>query len=196
MKYMPKSIAFYPSAAIFKAFPLDMSQFENLFSSTRIPRLGCDEIKKFKNSKHILVLRKGELFTFDVIDENNNFKSPEYIYTCIKNIWERKIETGDQVGIFTSEDRDKWATVRQKLIDLDSKNKENIDRADSALFALCLDDVEFDQDLVGHAHNFLHGNPERNLNSKTILNRWFDKSFSICFTKDGHAGMSYLISFR
>lgn len=190
MKYMPRSIAFYPSALLFKAFPLDMSQFSNLFSSTRIPRLGIDEIKKFNNSKHLAVMRKGEIFSFDVLDENNNYKSPDHIYTCIKNICDRKIESkGNHLGIFTAENRDKWATVRQKLIELDAKNKENIELIDSALFVLCLDDVEFDQDLIGHAHNFLHGNPERNLNSKTILNRWFDKSFSLIFSKDGHCGM-------
>lgn len=189
MKYMPRSIAFYPSAALFKAFPLDMSQFGNLFSSTRIPRPGLDEIKKFHNSKHLAVMRKGEVFSFDVLDENGRFKSPEHIYTCIKNICDRKIESnGNQIGIFTVENRDKWAAVRQKLVELDAKNKEHIDRIDSALFVLCLDDCEFDQDLIGHAHNFLHGNPERKLDANTTLNRWFDKSFSLIFSKDGHCG--------
>jgi len=192
MKYMPKSIAFYPSAALYKAFPLDMSQYGNLFSSTRIPRPGMDELKRFNNSKHLVVMRKGELFSFDVLDENNDFKSPEYIYTCIKNICDRKIDSkGNHVAIFTTEDRDKWAHVRQRLIDLDAKNKTNIDRIDSALFVVCLDDCEFDQDLLGHAHNFLHGNPERDLNKKTVLNRWFDKSFQMMFTKDGHAGINF-----
>ena len=190
MRYMPRSIAFYPSAVLFKAFPLDMSQYGNLFSSTRIPKLGMDEIKKFQNSRHLVVMRKGEVFSFDVLDENNNFKSPEHIYTCIKNICDRKIDsTGNHAGIFTTENRDKWAQVRQKLIELDAKNREHIERIDSALFVLCLDDCEFDQDLIGHAHNFLHGNSERDLNKRPVLNRWFDKSFSIMFTKDGHAGI-------
>jgi len=192
IKYMPKSIAFYPSAALFKAFPLDMSQYDNLFSSTRIPKEQKDEIKKFNNSKHIAILKKGEFFSLDVLDSNNNFKSPEHIFTCIKNICERKIESNsNNVGIFTTENRDQWAKIRKKLIDLDSKNKENIDRIDSALFVVCLDSCEFDQDLVEHAHNFLHGNPIRKLDRKPICNRWFDKSISLIFTKDGHAALTF-----
>lgn len=36
-RMIPSSIAFY-GAYMYKAFPLDMSQYKNLFNSTRIPR--------------------------------------------------------------------------------------------------------------------------------------------------------------
>ena len=35
---LPKSISFYGAAGLYKAYALDMSQFPNLFNSTRIPR--------------------------------------------------------------------------------------------------------------------------------------------------------------
>ena len=34
---IPSSIAFY-GAYMYKAFPLDMSQYKNIFNSTRVPR--------------------------------------------------------------------------------------------------------------------------------------------------------------
>lgn len=61
---------------MFKAFPLDMSQFGNLFSSTRIPRPGKDELQKFPDSQHIVVLRNGHFYAFDVLDgDGKNFMS-------------------------------------------------------------------------------------------------------------------------
>lgn len=64
---MPKPIAWY-GAYLFKAFPLDMSQFNNLFNSTRIPRLGKDKIAAYPEARHIVVLRNGYFYVFDAID--------------------------------------------------------------------------------------------------------------------------------
>ena len=44
-----------------------MSQYENLFSSTRIPRKGKDELKKFPASRHMVVQRGADFWKVQAI---------------------------------------------------------------------------------------------------------------------------------
>lgn len=57
-------------AYLFKAFPLDISQFVGLFGATRIPLLNKDKIFRDLNSKHVLVQKGGNFYTFDVFDSD------------------------------------------------------------------------------------------------------------------------------
>lgn len=50
-----------------------MIQYTNLFNSTRIPEIGKDRIYQDKNQRHIVVMKKGNVYTFDVINENGSF---------------------------------------------------------------------------------------------------------------------------
>lgn len=65
----PEMFAWYASY-LFKAFPLDMSQYKNLMNSTRIPKVGKDEIRQDSSGRHIVVIKNGNLYTFDVFDKN------------------------------------------------------------------------------------------------------------------------------
>lgn len=188
ISWTPDAIATYVSFA-FKAFPLDMSQYKNLFNSTRIPKLGKDEIQKFdpKSNRHVLVLKNGEFYIFDIFDQDGNLNSPEYIYANLEFICNQKKGNQPSITELTTASRDFWAKERDHLISLSEKNRDNLQKLDSSLFALCLDDVAYEphQEIEG-AHNFLHGH-----NSKEPLNRWFDKSFSLIVTKDGHAAINF-----
>lgn len=191
----PARIAWYVSAA-FKAFPLDMSQYGSLFNSTRIPRKSKDTLEKFPDTKHIVVLCRGHFYTFDVLDDNGDIKAPEKIYSAIKHIWETTDNYDENsISVLTTLKRDDWAMHREKLIS-NKENAENLQKIDSAIFVVCLDnDIEFqslkDKDpRILHSHNFLHGclltgPPQR------PLNRWFDKSFSMIFTKDGQGAINF-----
>lgn len=188
MSMTPDVIATYVSFA-FKAFPLDMSQYKNLFNSTRIPKLRRDEIVKFdaKAHRHMLVIKNGQFYTFDVLDQNGDLNSPEYIYANLHYIASHKNVDSPSITELTTAERDFWANEREYLTNLSEKNKSNLNRIDSAIFALCLDDVTFEpEQILDGAHNFLHGS-----NPKGNLNRWFDKSFSLIVTKDGHAGINF-----
>lgn len=190
MAMTPQAIATYVSFA-FKAFPLDMSQYKNLFNSTRIPRKGKDEIFKSdpKTNRHVLVIKNGQLYTFDILDQNGNLNTPEYIYANLHHIANQPKPDPGFMSIteLTTSERNFWAAEREHLVNLSEKNKKNLSRLDSAVFALCLDDATFEQHQeVEGAHNFLHGS-----NSKGPLNRWFDKSFSLIITKDGHASINF-----
>ena len=55
-----------------KAFPLDMSQYGSLFNSTRLPRVGKDELISYTDStitNHVLVLHKGHVYKLKCIDD-------------------------------------------------------------------------------------------------------------------------------
>lgn len=53
-----------------QAFPLDMSQYSSLFNATRIPETGKDRLARFDNAKHVLVMRGGHFYVFDVFDKD------------------------------------------------------------------------------------------------------------------------------
>lgn len=58
---------------MFQAYPLDMSQYKHLFNTTRIPQLDKDYIKHSPGKKHIVVMRKGHFYTFDVLDKDGEY---------------------------------------------------------------------------------------------------------------------------
>lgn len=187
----PDAIATYVSF-LFKAFPLDMSQYKNLFNSTRIPRKSKDEILKSdpRTNRHIVVIKNGQFFSFDILDENGDIKSPDSIYANLNYIAQ---QTTPQAGFLsiaelTSANRDFWAQEHEYLVQLTEKNNKNMKVIDSGIFILCLDDVTYDDESqkLDAAHNFLHGS-----NPTGPLNRWFDKSISMIVTRDGHAAINF-----
>lgn len=85
------------------------------------------------------------------------------------------------LGAFTSENRATWASLRTKLIDLG--NTSQLEKIDSALFCLCLDEGKLDsENSIPMVKQLLYGN---------ITNRWFDKSLSVIVTSDGTAGINF-----
>ena len=70
-RFLPSSLSWY-GAYLFKAFPLDMSQYNRLFNSTRVPMKIKDELHSYPDDRHIAVLRNGHFFTFDLINEDGN----------------------------------------------------------------------------------------------------------------------------
>ncbi|XP_054722651.1 carnitine O-palmitoyltransferase 2, mitochondrial-like [Uloborus diversus] len=180
MRLMPRKFAWY-GAYLFKAFPLDMSQFNNLFNSTRIPRVGKDEIQVFPEARHVIVLRNGHFYTFDVLDGDGNIMPPAYIFSLMSYILTDSCPPPSHpISYLTTENRDTWAEARNHLEKLG--NAEQLKLIDSAIFVLSLDDESLQEDLVKSAHHMLHG---------PAYNRWFDKSFTLIITKDGKAAINF-----
>lgn len=180
VRLLPKSVSFY-GAYLFKAFPLDMSQFQNLFSSTRIPKLGKDILYRTDSARHMLVVRNGNFYVFDVLDKQGNILPGEHVLACVQHVLNDKAAKPEHpLGYLTTENRDTWATLREHLVS-DPGNREQLDILDTALFSLVLEDTQpaRNEDL---AHTFLHGDG---------ANRWFDKSFSLILTPDGTAAINF-----
>ncbi|KAL7647982.1 UNVERIFIED_CONTAM: hypothetical protein RMT77_001598 [Armadillidium vulgare] len=180
-KWVPSALASYAAYA-FKAFPLDMSQFKNLFHSTRIPRQGKDKIQDFPDAKHMLMMKNGNFYVFDILDKDGNIMPPSHIHACVSYIYNDKSPFPEfPVGILTSENRDVWATMRNELIQ--AGNEEALMLIDSAAFNIVLDDtsnVKDDPDVW--YRTFLCGKGG---------NRWFDKSFSLIITESGVTALNF-----
>ncbi|KAF5300377.1 hypothetical protein FQR65_LT00998 [Abscondita terminalis] len=178
---VPSVLSWYSSYLLFNAYPLDMSQYASLFSTTRIPEIGKDRLYHAEGARHILVQYKGNFFIVNVLDESFNILPPENIFGSIKYILENtKVPCEFPVGVLTTLNRDEWAKIRNNLINLG--NEDTIRMIDSALFNICLDDNEYAEDTKVICKEFLHSDGK---------NRWFDKSLSVIVSKYGKAGINF-----
>lgn len=177
-RLIPSRFSWY-GAYLFKAFPLDMSQYKNIFNTTRIPKLEKDVIFHDPSAKHLVVLRKGHFYAFDVLDEDS-ICNPRKIAACLKAILEDdRPPNKHPVGVLTTLERDQWAQARLHLVE--TGNQEILKKIDSAIFILALDDeiIDTDKKVV---RTYLHADG---------TNRWFDKSFSLIVSKDTYSGINF-----
>ncbi|XP_030372411.1 carnitine O-palmitoyltransferase 2, mitochondrial [Scaptodrosophila lebanonensis] len=188
MSVAPKAFATYASYA-FKAFPLDMSQYNQLFGTSRIPRIGKDELVQSPNSKHILVMRRGYMYAVNVLDSSGYIESPSVILGRLQAVLKQDAErepTDVPLGVLTTAQRDEWARARAHFVS-SSKNADLLEReVDSALFCVCLDSAEdgvFDEaNQVPLLKHLLAGKAQ---------NRWFDKSISLLICADGTTAVNF-----
>lgn len=181
MKF-PSFIATYV-AYYYKAYPLDMSQYQGLFGATRVPKRDKDEIERFKNMKHVLVMMDGDFYTIDVLDSNGNIRDPEFIYSQVKYLMTMKgAPSENPLGALTSQNRRVWSAARNHLL-TSSKNADSLKAIDSALFCINLDDS---------THDALNPVPKiRNFLFDECKNRWYDKSLSVIIDKSGTTGINF-----
>eukprot|EP00002_Diphylleia_rotans_P020437 TRINITY_DN3965_c0_g1_i1.p1 TRINITY_DN3965_c0_g1~~TRINITY_DN3965_c0_g1_i1.p1 ORF type:complete len:661 (+),score=166.79 TRINITY_DN3965_c0_g1_i1:47-2029(+) len=182
VNFLPKQIAYYAAYAV-ESYPLDMSQYPKLFSSTRIPKLCRDDIKiPTSPSKHIVVMSKNRFFTIDAVSKNGEWKTEAELENDILGVLKKtESSSGPALGVLTTEDRDVWATARQHL-ESNPKNAASLNTIDTALFVVCLDDSKAPTTDEECVKAFLHGDAR---------NRWFDKSFSIVVSKNGTSAVNF-----
>ncbi|XP_015112727.1 carnitine O-palmitoyltransferase 2, mitochondrial [Diachasma alloeum] len=177
---LPSRIATY-GAYLFKAFPLDMSQFNHLFGTTRIPEIEKDRITSDPNARHVLVIRRGHLYTFDILNEDGSIRSPHEIASCVNTILhDPRAPSLCPIGILTTTERNQWARNRQHLVNLG--NADVFKKIDTATFLLALDDDLVDEDINVLLRDFLHADG---------TNRWFDKSFTLIVTGKGWTAINF-----
>ena len=189
IRYVPKSLSWY-GAYLAKAFPLDMRQYPYLFQSTRVPKRGKDENRRYPDSKHIVVIHKGHFYSIDAMDNNGDMLDGGVIKSSLAQILEDPREVNfNSIGYFTSMNRDSWADIRDEL---ESLNPELIHKIDSSMFVLCLDEYDVAkrapgteinvEDAIPLIKNGLHGE---------AYNRWFDKCFNMIVTKNGKGSIHF-----
>ncbi|XP_046962090.1 carnitine O-palmitoyltransferase 2, mitochondrial [Vanessa cardui] len=177
---LPESLSWY-GAYLFKAFPLDMSQFDGLFNATRLPLLNKDKIYKDPTCNHVVVQKNGNFYIFDVLDSDGNILSPsDFLGNLSKIINDNSPKPTHPLGILTTQNRNEWAKQRKHLEE--TGNHEVLRKIDSAIFNLVLDDFVIEDNKHRILTQFLHADG---------LNRWFDKSFSMIVTKDGVSGINF-----
>ncbi|XP_071784291.1 carnitine O-palmitoyltransferase 2, mitochondrial-like [Asterias amurensis] len=178
---MPKSIASY-YAILNKAFPLDMSQYFRLFNSSRIPLPVRDDFVTDPSARHVLVVRNGHFFTFDVLDTDGNILPPSVIHANIRYILQDPSTPSENpLGYLTSENRDTWAGLRKHLADSSAANVESLRLIDTAMLCVCLDEASPDTP-ESMTRLMLYGDAS---------NRWFDKSIQVILCKNGMMGVNF-----
>nr|CAB3233598.1 carnitine O-palmitoyltransferase 2, mitochondrial [Phallusia mammillata] len=182
VKYLPNTLKLrYIPMALNGAFPLDMSQFENLLNATRIPCQDKDELRTYPKSRHIVAVRNGHFYKVEVKDLSGRTHSPAQIKASIHRILQdKRPHNEDSVAYMTTTDRNTWASIRDHL--LDTGNMNSLADVDSAIFCMVLDDTKVEDDTESYNSTFLHGDG---------ASRWFDKSFSLIVSSNGEVGLNF-----
>ncbi|RDX41798.1 acyltransferase ChoActase/COT/CPT [Lentinus brumalis] len=180
-----------------RGIPLDMDQYSRLFGTARIPtERGC-KMEVHSEARHVVVLRRGQFYWFDVLDaENRPVLTEREILRNLQAI----VSDADQmpiqevarnsIGVLSTENRKVWSTLRKALI-CNKNNESCLDVVDNALFVVCLDDAS-PENLAELCDNFLCGTYELKggIQIGTCTNRWYDK-LQIIVCADGAAGINF-----
>uniref|UniRef100_A0A8D0HQR9 Peroxisomal carnitine O-octanoyltransferase n=2 Tax=Sphenodon punctatus TaxID=8508 RepID=A0A8D0HQR9_SPHPU len=170
--------------------PLDMNQFRVLFCTCKIPGVTKDSIGSYFRTEsegecpsHLIVLCRGRFFAFDAVHDGHILSPPE-IYRQLAYIQKRCHNEPDGPGLaaLTSDERTLWAKTREYLINLDPKNLSLLEKIQSSLFAVCLDDtspLSTPNDYTQILKKSLGGDP-------TV--RWGDKSYNCIIFSNGTLG--------
>jgi len=163
-----------------KKLPMAMSSYEWMFNCCRIPAKGADYPVKYpaKDNTHILVVRKNQFFK---VPHHHNGKqlSTQELEQQFKRVYEMA-QKQPAVGIFTTENRDNWAEMRDRLINANPANKSVLATIESASFMVCLDDAT-PITLHERSHQYWHGDGS---------NRWFDKPLQFIVNDNGTSGFN------
>ena len=182
---------------VWRQKPLCMSQFRRFFGTARIPREEEDEVVTNYESQHIVVLSRGQFYTFNVLSKDGGLAvSEREIGNNLRAIMEDSAQTLAQnlsagaLGALTTETRKAWARARAQL-QASRVNRDYLDMVDSALFIVCLDDFS-PSDATSSAENMLHGTYEIDggFQRGTLLNRWYDK-MQLIVCENGVAGVNF-----
>ncbi|BGP28109.1 carnitine O-acetyltransferase [Rhodotorula toruloides] len=181
----------------FRGTPLDMSQYTKLFGTSRIPtKTGC-KMQIDPESRHIVVLARGQLYWFDVLDSKNRTAMTER--ALLANLTAIAADAGrtppnqvaqSALGVLTTERRTIWAHHRTHLMQNDG-NAMCLDVVDKALFVVCLDDTS-PETPSEMCTNMLCGTYklEKGVQVGTCTNRWYDK-LQIIVAANGAAGVNF-----
>ena len=156
------------------------------------------------DSRHIVVLRRGQFCTFggevaghtdnsrgrldwfDVLDgENRPVLTEQEILRNLQAIVHDAEElplhevARNSIGVLSTENRKVWSSLRSALSN-NHNNESCLQIIDNALFIVCLDDVT-PENLAELCDNFLCGtyNLKNGVQVGTCTNRWYDK---VCFS--------------
>lgn len=164
-----------------KKLPLCMDLFQYMFNCSRVARPNVDSLDKYppEGNEFIIVLRKNKFFKVPYqTPEGRRLSTSELelqflkIYDITKNA-----APGPGVGAFTSENRDKAAVFRERLIESPT-NAASIKDIEASAFIVCLDEgapVTNEE----RAHQYWHGDG---------LNRYYDKPLQFIVCDNGAAG--------
>ncbi|XP_060104426.1 peroxisomal carnitine O-octanoyltransferase [Heteronotia binoei] len=170
--------------------PLDMNQFRMLFCTCKVPGITQDSVVNYFRTEtegecpsHLAVLCRGRIFTFDAVHDGHILSPPEISrqLTYIQERCQNEPE-GPGLAALTSEKRTRWAQIRDNLISLDPRNLSLLEKIQTSLFTVCLDEASpqaTPEDYSQVTKLALGGDP---------TNRWGDKSYNCIVFSNGVLG--------
>ncbi len=177
--------------------PLDMYQYTRLFGTARIPTPHGCRMESAVESRHIVVLRRGQMYWFDCLDAQHR---PLLTERALLGNLQAICKDADQldkhdiapgaIGVLSTENRRLWSAHRDTLHS-DAHNSKCLQVVDSALFVVCMDDVE-PVSSAELCNNMLCGTYalSRGVQVGTCTNRWYDK-LQIIVCANGAAGINF-----
>lgn len=177
--------------------PLDMYQYTKLFGTARIPTATGCRMESSPDSRHITVMRRGQIYWFDVLDEEHRpLLTERALLGNLQAILRDADKTKPQevaegaIGILTTEQRKIWSAHRDTLTS-NRHNSRCLKVADTALFVVCMDDSE-PESPAELCNNMLCGtySLQNGVQLGTCTNRWYDK-LQLIVCANGAAGINF-----
>ena len=189
--------------------PMDVSQFASMFGTSRIPGEKEDMLKT-SDSQHIAVSCGNKWYTVDIYHDSSIFKDSDEkvkvnakeLEECFESIltestknqlksnWSDVVES--HIARCTALGRSDWFKIREGLR-LDEVTCNSIDQIESAILHVCLDETDLER--VSQKDYGMKSELDPSLFSRSLLTgngqRWFDKSISLHFFKNGYFGAGY-----
>lgn len=171
--------------------PLTMTGYHSLFSTAVIPEGSGVNLKKSLNSKHIVILSKGQFYYLEVLNENDQIWFTKHeLKEIMRAIIDDKVPaTTPSISVFTTESKTNWKLARDRLC---LSNEQNMALIDSAMFVVCLDSESPKTDLekiqfIAHGTNKIDSN---GIQVGTCINRYYDK-LNLVITSNSVAACIY-----
>ncbi|KAJ2060373.1 hypothetical protein GGH13_006791 [Coemansia sp. S155-1] len=175
-----------------RAGPLCMHQYHCMFGMTRIPRMGCDELRQDAStlaSRTITVIADDQIYSVDVYDSAGH-RRPDgeleaELRAIVADVTERRAlgDLDPAVTVLTAGHRDRWSVACEQL-EKQPANHATLMAIQHSLLAVSLDTTFSDPpgSITAHQRNMkCHG-------TQPGHNRWYDKCVSYVFDRNGTAG--------
>ncbi|KAK5175587.1 Carnitine O-acetyltransferase mitochondrial [Saxophila tyrrhenica] len=161
-----------------KKLPMAMSSYEWMFNACRIPAKPDDHPVKYPASenKHIIVVRKNHYFKVPH-EHNGQVLNTSELESQFNKVYQFA-EKQPGVGIMTTENRDNWTGMRERLINGNAGNKAVLEAIESASFVVCLDDAT---PVTLHERSYQYWVGDG-------MNRFFDKPLQFIINDNGTSG--------
>ncbi|XP_053720643.1 carnitine O-palmitoyltransferase 1, liver isoform-like isoform X1 [Synchiropus splendidus] len=168
--------------------PLCAAQCERIFNTTRTPGTETDTVQHLEDSDYVAVYHRGRFFRLKAYHAGR-LLTPRELELQIQRILDdtsAPAEGESQLGALTAGDRLPWAKVRTEYFS-SGVNKRSLDCIEKAAFFVTLDDEE--QGMIGDDPSASLDNYAKSLLHGKCYDRWFDKSISVVYYKNGKSGI-------